>query len=113
MSYMKEYMIDIQDKMISKAAAESGIEKDVLWLALDVIANSPTSEGPLEDIEDVCEIVRHGEKSIITEFEERTGCIVKRNKILDLYEDVKYDSRSELLCDIIYTLRELRREQCS
>lgn len=111
MGMMKEYLMDCQENLISKTAAESGLSKDLIWDIVDAVGESPTSEGLWENTESVCDIAKKGIKGIYAEYTERTGNIIKGNTILDLYEDYKYDTQEDMLCDIIYTIRELRREQ--
>lgn len=111
MGMMKEYLMDTQERMIDIASEKGGISKDTIWDVIEAVSGSPTSEGPLEDTYEVCRIAEKGIKSIYAEYTERTGNIIKGNTILDVYEDYKYDTQEDMLCDIIYTIRELRREQ--
>lgn len=111
MSYMKDYLMDRQYELIDEAAAKSGFSADFIWDVIEAVSESPTSEGPLEDTIDICDIVKHGEIGAIVEYESKTGNVVGETMISDLYENYEYDSRDDMLCDIIYTIRELRRLQ--
>ena len=111
MGMMKEYLIDTQERMIEQASNEGGLSRDLIWDVVEAVNESPNSEGPLEDTFEVCNIAKKGIKSIYAEYSERTGNIIKGNTILDVYEDYKYDTKEDMLCDIIYTIRELRRIQ--
>ena len=109
MSYMKDYLMDRQYELIDEAAVKSGFSTDFIWDVIEAVADSPTSVGAMEDTEEICNIMMKGEKGVRAEYEERTGNIIKGNTILDLYEDIKFDSKNDMLCDIIYSIRELRR----
>lgn len=111
MGMMKEYLMDTQEWMIAIASEKGDISKGTIWDIIEAVSEGSTSEGPLEDTYEVCRIVEKGIKSIYAEYTERTGNIIKGNTILDVYEDYKYDTQEDMLCDIIYTIRELRREQ--
>lgn len=109
MSYMKEYLIECQEKLVSKTAKASGFSEDLIWDVIFAVGDSPTSVGAMEDTEEVCMIMLKGEKGVRAEYEERTGNTIKGNTILDLYEDIEFNNKNDMLCDIIYTIRELRR----
>lgn len=109
MSFMKEYLIDCQETLVNQTAKASGFSEDLIWDVIEAVADSPTSVGAMEDTEEICNIMMKGEKGVRAEYEERTGNIIKGNTILDLYEDIKFDSKNDMLCDIIYSIRELRR----
>lgn len=110
MSYMKEHLMDTQDKLISQAAQQGKLDKFLIWDIVDTTCEL-SDDDLLEVTQDICDIAKKGIKGIYAEYEERTGNVIKENKILDLYEDIEFDSQNDMLCDIIYSIRELRREQ--
>lgn len=112
MSYMKEHLMEKQEALVKQASLVGGLSEGLIWEVIDSVAYlNPTSEGPLGDTEEICSIAKLGETRIISEFEFLTGTAVDETSFSDFSEEHKFDSKNDMLCDIIYSIRELRREQ--